>query len=470
MRLDPYRLPVAADRRRPLAAAWLLFGVAALLISGLFVLLILASRTPGLAAWFPVAGFFQLAIVVHVDFSVLIWFSTVAAMFWTLAGRQQAIAVGWAGFGLAVAGALLVAASPFRPGAAIMSNYVPVLDNSWFLSGLAELTAGVAVAALRALLLPAPIALGAEDGGALRLGIATSQVCFLLALLALLLSWAGLPEFLTGAAYFETLFWGGGHVLQFAWTQLMLVSWLWLAAAGGVRLPLTPRLVTALLVAGALPALLMLWAYLAWEVGSPQQRTFFIWQMAAGGGLAVGPIGLALAVGLWRGNPADDREQQGWRSVLWFSLLLFGVGGGLGFFAEGSNTVVPAHYHGCIVAVTLAFMGIALQALPQFGFAPVQPRLVWAMAWVYGCGQLLHIAGLAWSGGHGVQRKTAVATQGLDGLAQKAGMAVMGVGGLVAVIGGLLFLVAVIASLRGRRRRCAEAHPSIGLVTPGAKA
>jgi cytochrome c oxidase subunit 1 len=30
-------------------------------------------------------------------------------------------------------------------------------------------------------------------------------------------------------AYYEILFWGGGHALQFTWTLLMLVGWLWLA-------------------------------------------------------------------------------------------------------------------------------------------------------------------------------------------------------------------------------------------------
>ncbi len=48
-------------------------------------------------------------------------------------------------------------------------------------------------------------------------------------------------------AYFELLFWGGGHVLQFTWTLLMLVGWLLLAAALGVRVPLSPRVVALLL-------------------------------------------------------------------------------------------------------------------------------------------------------------------------------------------------------------------------------
>ncbi|PKL95499.1 MAG: hypothetical protein CVV18_05265, partial [Gammaproteobacteria bacterium HGW-Gammaproteobacteria-8] len=63
-------------------------------------------------------------------------------------------------------------------------------------------------------------------------------------------------------------------------------------------------------------------------------------------------------------------------------------------------------------------------------------------------GQLLHIAGLAWSGGHGVQRKTAGAAQGLNELAQILGMSVMGLGGLIAIIGGVIFLCAFGGALR----------------------
>jgi len=101
--------------------------------------------------------------------------------------------------------------------------------------------------------------------------------------------------------------------------------------------------------------------------------------------------------------------------------------------------------------VLLAFMALTLHLLPQFGFGSADSRLVLALPWTYGSGQLLHVAGLAFAGGHGAQRKTAVAQQGLEGVAQVAGMAVMGIGGLIAVSGGILFLVAFARALRARR-------------------
>ncbi len=457
MNANGYRIEVPDDFRRRLAAAWLMFGVAGLLISGLFVVLIVLSRTPGLEALFPFQGFFHLAIVAHVDFSVLVWFAACGAMIWSLSTARRAPVLGWTALAIAMAGATLMAAAPFQGGEAVMSNYVPVLDNSAFLAGLALFALGVVLMAARALAYPLPAGARLAPGGVLHFGSHTSAIAVLLAAGALLWSLLTLPDYLDGPQYFEALFWGGGHVLQFAWVQLVLVSWLWLAAAGGVRMPLTPRLVTMLLLAGVAPAFLAMWGYLVHDVAGPDHRTFFIWLMAAGGGVAAGPIALALLHGWRHSRRAADTMERGLRSALWFSILLFGVGGALGFMIDSSNTMVPAHYHGCIVAVTLAFMALSLHLLPKLGFATPSAKLALWMPRVYGVGQILHVAGLAFSGGHGVQRKTAGAAQGLESLAQILGMSVMGLGGLVAITGGVIYLVAVAGTLR-RSMPMARAH------------
>ncbi|MDH4326426.1 MAG: cytochrome C oxidase subunit I, partial [Betaproteobacteria bacterium] len=129
------------------------------------------------------------------------------------------------------------------------------------------------------------------------------------------------------------------------------------------------------------------------------------------------------------------------------SLLLFGAGGLIGLAIDGSNVKIPAHYHGAIVGVTLAFMGLTYHLLPRLGCARPAPRLATVQAWLYGAGQLAHIAGLVWSGGYGVQRKVAGAEQVLRGAEQIAAMGLMGLGGLAAVAGGLLFVIVVLRSL-----------------------
>ena len=132
---------------------------------------------------------------------------------------------------------------------------------------------------------------------------------------------------------------------------------------------------------------------------------------------------------------------------------MFAAGGVLGFLIAGLDIVIPAHYHGATVGVTIAFMGLCFFLLPRLGFGPIPARMAFWQPYLYGSGQLLHIAGLAWTGGYGVQRKTAGAAQGIDRIGEVAGMGLMGLGGLISVIGGVLFLIVCYQSVRGSRRR-----------------
>ncbi|WP_197472951.1 hypothetical protein, partial [Oleiphilus sp. HI0123] len=64
----------------------------------------------------------------------------------------------------------------------------------------------------------------------------------LLSIIALVASYLGISVEYSGEYYFELLFWGGGHTLQFTHTLLLLVAWLWLASACGARFSYKPGL------------------------------------------------------------------------------------------------------------------------------------------------------------------------------------------------------------------------------------
>jgi heme/copper-type cytochrome/quinol oxidase subunit 1 len=162
------------------------------------------------------------------------------------------------------------------------------------------------------------------------------------------------------------------------------------------------------------------------------------------------PLLLLLIAGLVRCPPPARQEQLPMRAALLCALTLFCGGGVMGFMIQGSNTVIPAHYHGSIVGVTLAYMGIVYLVLPRLGYPLALPRAAQWQPYVYGIGQVMHITALAWSGGHGVKRKTVGALQGLDSWPEVIGMGLMGLGGLVAVTGGVMFLVVVLAALARR--------------------
>ena len=231
----------------------------------------------------------------------------------------------------------------------------------------------------------------------------------------------------------------------------MLVSWLWLATVSGITSRLTPRVVLFLFIIGLAPALLTVIAY-RFDIESGDHIQTMTWLMQYGGGLAALPIGLIILLNLVN-SYRSEKGMSAERSSLLSSMILFGAGGIIGFMIQGSNVTVPAHYHGSIVAVTLAYMGVTYHILPLLGFQRPLGRMVVLQPWFYGTGQLLHVIGLAWSGGYGVQRKTAGESQGLDAIEKVAGMGLMGLGGLIAVIGGIMFLIIVYrAMVPGRRQ------------------
>ena len=165
------------------------------------------------------------------------------------------------------------------------------------------------------------------------------------------------------------------------------------------------------------------------------------------GGLATLPLSLIVIFSVFTTRNEIDDAHRPARNALLASIILFGAGGILGFMIDGINVVIPAHYHGSIVGITLAFMGLTYYLLPKLGFRSAVSRAARIQPWVYGGGQMMHILGLAWSGGYGVQRKTAGSAQGLENLPEIAGMAMMGTGGLIAIIGGLIFVVVTIKAM-----------------------
>jgi len=433
--------------RDALALGWLWLALAALIGAGLFSVLLVLSRTPYVKDAFRFADFFRVALIVHVDLSVLVWFAAFAGILWTLNGSARLLEAGWGALALCAVGTLLMCAAPFLEAAPpVMSNYVPVLDGKIFLAGLLVFAAGCALLVLRALFAAPRVGKRPDGAAALRFGLNAAAVSAAVALMAFAWSWFALPSGLDGKAYYEVLFWGGGHVLQFTWTLLMFAAWLWLAEAIGARAPLSPRIAILLFGIGLASVFATPVLYLAYDVVSVEHYRMQTWLMRIGGGLAIVPFAAAVAWALATA-PRPGPAARPLRAALAWSLLLFGAGGLIGLAIQGSNVKIPAHYHGSIVGVTLAFMGLAYHLLPQMGYAAPQGRLATLQPWLYGAGQLAHVLGLLWSGGYGVQRKVAGAEQVLRGAEQVAAMGLMGLGGLAAVAGGFLFIVVVMRAM-----------------------
>ena len=442
--VEAVRAPDGAPARTVLAWIWL--GVYALLAAGMLALLLALSRTPFIHDMVPGSQWFRVALVAHVDLSVLVWFIAGAGMLWSLHGGSAARTASRVAIAFAVIGTVMISVAPFvGAGRPLMNNYVPVLEHPWFYAGLAAVATGLVIQAASYLLVFLRRAHSRDEDEVISYALGLAALSALLAVACVGISYRGMPASASGEYYFDLLFWGGGHVLQFTHTILMLVASMMLLRASGSRLRGGPRLQAALFTLTVLPLAAVPWIN-GFPVSSVDHIVNFTSLMRYGG-MACIPLLLLVIASLGRHGPLAP-AQLPLRGALICAISLFAGGGIMGFMIRGSNTVIPAHYHGSIVGVTLAYMGVVYLLLPRLGRPLTMLRTAHWQPYVYGVGQVMHITALAWTGGHGVQRKTAGAAQGLHSAQEIIGMGLMGLGGMIAVIGGVMFLVVVLAALR----------------------
>ena len=182
------------------------------------------------------------------------------------------------------------------------------------------------------------------------------------------------------------------------------------------------------------------------------------WLMRFGGGLAILPMVLAWASALVaRARRIRPPQRPPARRAV-TSLLLFSIGGGDRLPDPGIRRARAGALPRVDRRRDAGADGAGLRAAAAAGLSRAGGRIAAWQPWLYGGGQLLHIVGLVWSGGYGVQRKVAGAEQVLRTPPEVAGMGLMGLGGLIAIVGGIVFVVVAIRSMSsvassGRRAR-----------------
>ncbi|RZI42014.1 hypothetical protein EGT07_15555 [Herbaspirillum sp. HC18] len=427
---------------RRLVAGWLMLALAAFALSTLCAVLLVAARTPVLGTLAASGELFSRALVLHVTYAVVVWFLCCAAGFWALAGgmadagRRTAMAL--SGLGLA---AMIL---PLFSGAArpVLANYVPVLDHPVFLAGLALFIAGIALGAITSM---RDTMRRLQEGQAWRLGALLSMLVMLAAVAALAasLTQTGFPS---GPDSFEALAWGPGHLLQFVHVLLLMSVWTVLGESVFGKPAASGRVLAALLLLAAVPVLAAPAIYAAYPVGSIGFRRAFTLLMAWGAWPAAALLALALLAKMARAGRGILNAPQA--SALLFSILLFLLGCVLGSLIRGDSTMVPAHYHGTVGAVTLAYMALGYRLLPAFGRPGDGNSLERLQPVLYGAGLMILALALAWSGWIGVPRKTPHAEVMLQYPAYFAAMGLAGLGGMLAIGGAALFVFNIVRRLR----------------------
>jgi hypothetical protein len=435
--------------------SWALLAATSLAIAGIFAFLLAMSRLPGterIIHW-PLE-FFSKGLVIHVVFSLVVWFLAIFALLASLATLEmadgKAVAGGTGRLGLAFVAMsfpLLFLPAFHEDTVATLNNYVPVIIHPGYYAGLVLLLAGILLPVVRLFRAAARAIKAGHPLSPLAVAMTAGGVVYCVALVSLAfgvaLVWGEAPS----RTMHEHLFWGGGHVLQFLYALLMLTGWFTLANTCLGRGAIDPDIFRLAVKLIAVFSLAAVGFYLVLEPFSLLQTEAFrrLQFVLAFPSLLVALAGLAAVVQRRKAGPLPWHDPAFVALVL--SPVVFGAGGIMGLLISGSDTRTPAHYHGVIAGVNLACMGLMLSVcLPRLE-RPVRARVrLRLQIALFGLGQLMASAGLFLAGGYGAPRKTPAGAADLVNGAV-AGMYLHGVGALLAVIGGILFVATILKAL-----------------------
>ncbi len=445
-------MPVSDSTQRTLSRLWFTLAVGSLLLPGILALLLVIARMPPFSNWITDPLLFKRCLVVHVVLSLFVWFCAFLMLMYSRLPRDprfigQEIAALVCAFGGV---AMMVIAAGMPGSMPILSNYLPVIDHPLFLGGLVIFAIGIGLQILQPRLLPGgPEADNTIMPGIAQAGLRAAGVAVLFALITIWAAWWNTPGDLGANVYFEHLFWGGGHVFQFANTCGMLVAWTALTVFATEQWPCSRRTAFWLFSCLLLPVFVAPLLTLSGTT-TAIYRTVFTSLMQWG----IFPVVLIFMFMCGRRFFASEKPSQTLKSVRLGFLISAGLtllGFVLGALIRGSNTLIPAHYHANIGAVTCAYMTLTYVLLPELGYRFQSMKLRGWAQWqpaTFGFGQAIFALGFGLAGSYGMGRKLYGQEQSIQHLGATTGLVVMGIGGLIAIVGGITYLILTLHAIK----------------------
>ena len=459
------------ETENKLAISWLKNGIWALALAGFYSIVLVILRTPQLSQIISDKSVFKSSLVIHVNLSVLAWLLSITCIIWSYGSRRLYFSNIFSK--LALAGIALMTISPLiGQSNPIMNNYVPILENVWFIIGLSLFGSSILYFSILVFINSFhDFSLKEEKYTAQILPVVklTSSLMYIMVWGCFALSYKEVMALsnvfpIEIDYYYELLFWSGGHLLQFIYTQIVMFVWLILAELWIGKRLIYYEVYSSLFIINFILSLFVFYGHLAYQMPEYEFTVFFTKHMQYCGGIAPTLLMAVLIIDIFKFTRIKNHLS--FVAIAFMaSILVFFAGGLIGVLISGINLSIPAHYHGSIVGISIGFLGFAYifwfrdsgfatpdqtlsKKLFTFSLSLKQPiygsnSLSCYSKWpniqliIITFGQLLHIAGLALAGGYGILRKN---PDGEIALAAKFYMGILGGGGLIAIIGGLMFV------------------------------
>ncbi|WP_445664551.1 cbb3-type cytochrome c oxidase subunit I [Fodinibius sp. AD559] len=448
---------------RDFSKRWLKLALLTLLLSGLFSVVIVLARTPGLSAVITDPLFFKKSLVLHVDLALVIWFySFLAVLFMSLTNAvsrlRNAIAMKIALFGVLV----MISSIFFESAKPILANYIPVLDHPLFIIGLLLFGIGLIVTFSSGISNPDSLSVRSKltfYSDSARDSIRLAGFLVLVAIITLVISWFITPVLTDRTSFYERVMWGGGHILQFANVLGMLTVWLILlhklTGSDVISKNLNRGLLLVLVIPAAASPLLLFNGTTSslYYSGFTQLMRWFIFPVV------LVYIGIAIH-SVWKTRNEEEIDgplfQNLYFNGLFVSVLLTLTGFGVGAMIRTSSTLIPAHYHASLGAVTVAYMVMVIILMKEYGYSLdglKSKRLVSWQPLLFGLGQTIFVIGFAYAGLQGMGRKLFGTDQSIHSIEAMIGLGLMSIGGLLAITGGFLFIYIIAKSYTNGRNK-----------------
>lgn len=462
----------------PIAFAWLKNGIYALAIAGIYSIILVILRTPQLTHLIENKELFKSALIVHVNLSVLVWLMSIIALFWSYGVKSFIFEAAFSK--IAFSGLVLISIAPFvGESTPIMNNYIPMLENLSFIVGLSLFGVAILFFALTTIFtslfdIRSPV-IAISSLGIFKI---TSAGMYILAWCSFIISHFQLEQVIQFVPieldlYYELLYWSGGHLLQFIYTQGLMMALIVLCEACTSHKLSLNKVYKILFILNFILVLPIFIGHSKFDIIDSAFKDYYTNHMIYAGGI-IPAIFIITIIYDYFLSKTTSTSIIAISSAL-SSLLLFISGGVIGISIAGINVTIPAHYHGSVVGISVAFMGIAylycyhnniLSNAETNGFISIilekQPiyhtlkvnslnkarnseKTALIQLFIFTIGQIIHISGLALAGGYGIMRKN---PNDIIPLSAKIYMGMVGGGGLLAIIGGLMFVLICVRKIK----------------------